>query len=97
VEAERQAWCALVLHVTNLRNSVSKDRLHVEVVFFGVSLNMRLKNTAGALETVGRQRVTLAACQNARRFLNVKTEDLFPFASPADSGVAEIVRKEKAG
>jgi intracellular sulfur oxidation DsrE/DsrF family protein len=31
------------------------------------------------------------------KFLNVKTEDLFPFASQVDSGVAELVRKQKAG
>jgi intracellular sulfur oxidation DsrE/DsrF family protein len=31
------------------------------------------------------------------RFYNVKTEDLFPFASQVDSGVAELARKQEAG
>jgi hypothetical protein len=41
--------------------------------------------------------VTLAACQNAMRFLKVTTEDLFPFAAQVDSGVAELVRRQKEG
>jgi|SRR5579863_1733507 len=41
--------------------------------------------------------VTLSACQNAMRFMNVKTEDLFPFAAQVDSGVAEVVRRQEAG
>ena len=28
---------------------------------------------------------------------NVKTEDLFPFASQVDSGIAEMVRKQEQG
>jgi intracellular sulfur oxidation DsrE/DsrF family protein len=31
------------------------------------------------------------------RFLKVTTEDLFPFAAQVDSGVAELVRRQKEG
>jgi uncharacterized protein len=41
--------------------------------------------------------VKLSACQNAMRLMNVKTEDLFPFAAQVDSGVAELARKQEAG
>ena len=41
--------------------------------------------------------VRLSACQNAMRLMNVKTEDLFPFAAQVDSGVAELVRKQESG
>ena len=99
-EPEGQAWDALVMHVTNMRNALSKDGVQVEVVFFGPGLNMLLKkNTAyeARLKQLSDSGVTLAACQNAMKFLNVKTEDLFPFAAQVDSGVAELVRKQKAG
>src|SRR5208337_4227233 len=99
-EPEGQAWDALVMHVTNMRNALSKDGVQVEVVFFGPGLNMLLKkNTAyeERLKQLSDSGVTLAACQNAMKFLNVKTEDLFPFATQVDSGVAELVRKQKAG
>jgi len=99
-EPEGQAWDMLPMHVTNMRNALAKDGVQVEVVFFGPGLNMLLKkNTAyeARLKQLADSGVTLAACQNAMKFLNVKTEDLFPFATQVDSGVAELVRKQKAG
>jgi len=99
-EPEGQAWEMLVAHVTNMQNALGKDNVQVEVVFFGPGLNMILKkNTAyeERLKQLAASGVTLAACQNAMRFLNVKTEDLFPFTTQVDSGVAELVRKQKAG
>src|ERR1700690_3282385 len=41
--------------------------------------------------------VVLDACQNSMRLRKVTTEDLFPFASQVDSGVAELIRKQEAG
>ena len=99
-EPEGQAWDMLVGHINNLRTALSKDGVQVEVVFFGPGLNMLLKkNTAyeERLKQLADIGVELVACQNAMRFLNVKTEDLFPFAGQVDSGVAELVRKQKAG
>jgi intracellular sulfur oxidation DsrE/DsrF family protein len=57
------------------------------------------KNTAyqERLKLLADSGVTLSACQNAMRFKNVKTEDLFPFAAQVDSGVAELARKQEAG
>jgi intracellular sulfur oxidation DsrE/DsrF family protein len=57
------------------------------------------KNTAyeERLKQLADSGATLSACQNAMRLMNVKTEDLFPFASQVNSGVAELVRKQEAG
>ncbi len=99
-EPEGQAWDVLPMHVANMQKALAKDGVQVEVVFFGPGLNMLLKkNTAyeARLKQLADSGVTLAACQNAMKFLNVKTEDLFPFATQVDSGVAELVRKQKAG
>jgi len=91
----------LPLHVNNMRAAFEKDGgSQVEVVFFGAGLNMlRKTNTAyeQRLKQLADSGVTLAACQNAMRVMNIKTEDLFPFASQVDSGVAELVRKQEAG
>jgi hypothetical protein len=100
-EAEGPAWGSLVLHVINMRKAFEKDGgSEVEVVFFGAGLNMlRKTNTAyeERLKGLVDSGVTLSACQNAMRMMNVKTEDLFPFASQVDSGVAELARKQEAG
>jgi uncharacterized protein len=100
-EPEGDAWNVLPLHVTNMRNAFAQDGgSQVEVVFFGPGLNMLLKKNTKyeeRLKELADAGVTLSACQNAMRFMNVKTEDLFPFAAQVDSGVAEIVRKQEAG
>ena len=99
-EPEGGAWNVLPLHVNNMRKAFENDGgSEVEVVFFGAGLNMLLKkNTAyeERLKQLADSGVTLSACQNAMRIMNVKTEDLFPFASQVDSGIAELVRKQEA-
>lgn len=99
-EPEGAAWEMLIGHVTNMRAAFAKDGSEVEVVFFGPGLNMLLKkNTAyeERLKQLADSGVTLSACQNAMRFLNVKTEDMFPFVKQVDSGVAELARRQEAG
>jgi uncharacterized protein len=99
-EPEGQAWDMMIAHVTNMRAALAKDGVQTEVVFFGPGLNMLLKkNTAyeERLKKLADAGVTLAACQNAMKFMKVTTDDLFPFAAQVDSGVAELVRKQKAG
>ncbi len=100
-EPEGGAWGVLPIHVSNMRDAFAKDGgSQVEVVFFGAGLNMlRKTNTAyeARLKQLVDSGVTLSACQNAMRLMNIKTEDLFPFASQVDSGVAELARKQEAG
>lgn len=99
-EAEGPAWDMLISHVNNMRKAFANDGSEVEVVFYGPGLNMLLKkNTAyeARLKQLADSGVTLAACQNAMRFFNVKTEDMFSFAAQVDSGVAELARKQEAG
>ena len=100
-EPEGPAWGTLIIHVTNMREAFARDGgSEVEVVFFGAGLNMlRKTNTAyeERLKKLADAGVVLSACQNAMRLMNVKTEDLFPFASQVDSGIAELARKQEAG
>jgi intracellular sulfur oxidation DsrE/DsrF family protein len=100
-QPEGAVWDSLVKHVNNTRDALAKDGgSQVEVVFWGAGLNMlRKTNTAyeARLKQLTDDGVTLSACRNAMRVMNVKTEDLLPFASEVDSGIAEIVRKQEAG
>ena len=100
-EPEGAAWDSLVKHVNNVRKALAADGgSQVEVVFWGPGLNMLLKkNTAyeERLKQLIDDGVTLSACQNAMHVMNVKTEDLFPFATQVDSGIAQIVRRQETG
>ena len=99
-EPQGEAWDMVIAHVNNMRTAFAKDGSEIEVVFFGPGLNMLLKKNAkyeDQLKKLADNGVTLSACQNAMKYLNVKTEDLFPFSAQVDSGVAELARKQEAG
>ena len=49
------------------------------------------------LQSLSNASVRFAACENTMRSMNVKREQLIPFATTVDSGVAEVVRKQETG
>jgi uncharacterized protein len=100
-EPQGPAWDDLVIHVDNLLANFAQDGgVQVEVVFFGTGLNM-LRKTNITFETrlkkLADYGVKFSACRNSMGALNLKSQDLFAFASEVRSGVAEIVRKQEAG
>jgi intracellular sulfur oxidation DsrE/DsrF family protein len=100
-EAQGPAWDTVIRHTNNLRKAFEKDGgAQVEIVFFGQGLKMLLKTNTEfeeKLKKLSDDGVKLAACQNAMKAMNVKSEDLFPFATEVDSGVAELTRRQEAG
>jgi intracellular sulfur oxidation DsrE/DsrF family protein len=97
---EPSGWDQLFHNVENVQKIFGAEGVQVEIVFFGKGLPMLLKkNTAYAerLKEAADKGVVLAACQNTMRAMKVKSEDLFPFSTEVDSGVAELVRKQEAG
>jgi hypothetical protein len=93
-------WDQLFNNVKNVQKIFAADGVQVEVVFFGKGLTMLLKKNdeyAERLKEAADSGVIIAACQNTMRAMKVTTEDLFPFATQVDSGVAELVRKQEAG
>ncbi len=93
-------WDQLFNNIKNVQQIFAKDGVQIEVVFFGKGLPMLLNKNAeyaARLKEAADAGVNLAACQNSMRAQKVTTEDLFPFTSQVDSGVAELVRKQEAG
>lgn len=95
------AWESLIAHVTNSMNALEPDGgMEVEVVFFGPGLRMIVTEStpfADQLKELSERGVTLSACQNAMRFMGVKSEDLLPFTREVDSGIAQLIRRQEAG
>jgi intracellular sulfur oxidation DsrE/DsrF family protein len=95
------AWGVLEPHVTNLQAAFAKDGgVEIEVVFYGKGLNMLRKTNKAyeeRLKQLTEKGVKLSACQNAMKVMKITTEDLFPFASQVDSGIAELSRQQEAG
>ncbi len=97
-----EAWEGLLNNVENVQKSLGKDKTQIEVVGHGKGLNLlvaakdsAVRDRLKSLSDAGG--VTFAACENTMRKTGVKKDELVPFATPVDSGVGEIVRKQEAG
>ena len=94
------SWNQLFGNIQNIQTVFGADKIQIEVVAYGKGLSLLLKTNAALEERMKKaisSGVVLAACQNSMRLRKVTTEDLFPFASQVDSGVAELIRKQEAG
>ena len=94
------SWNQLLGNVQNIQKVFGADKTEIEVVAYGKGISLLLKTNAAfeeRMKSAIATGVVLAACQNSMRMRKVTTEDLFPFASQVDSGVAELVRKQEAG
>jgi len=93
-------WDQLFHNVENVQKTFAADGTQIEIVFFGKGLRMLLKTNseyAERLKAAADSGVVIAACQNTMRQMKLTGDDLFPFATQVDSGVAELVRKQEAG
>jgi len=94
------SWNQLFANIQNIQTVFGADTIQIEVVAYGKGLSLLLKTNSAFEERMKKaigSGVVLAACQNTMRLRKVTTEDLFPFASQVDSGVAELIRKQEAG
>jgi len=98
--ADNDSWNQLFGNIGNAQRAFQKDGIQIEVVFYGKGITALLKtNTeyAERLKKAAADGVVLGACQNTMRLRKITSEDIFPFATEVDSGVAEIIRKQEAG
>lgn len=88
-------------NVNNVIDAFKNDGgIQVDVIFNGQGLNMLVKAKSEyetQLKAISEKGVKLSACQNSMKRLKVTTEDLFPFTTQVDAGVAELVRRQESG
>ncbi len=95
-----ESWNQLLGNVGNIQKAFGAEGVQIEVVFYGKGLTALLKtNTVyeERLKKLADAGVVLGACQNSMRLMKVTGDDIFPFSTQVDSGVAELVRKQEAG
>ena len=98
--ADNDSWNQLFGNIGNARKAFEKDGIEIEVVFYGKGISALLKtNTeyAERLKKAAADGVVLGACQNSMRLRKITSQDIFPFSTEVDSGVAELIRKQEAG
>jgi intracellular sulfur oxidation DsrE/DsrF family protein len=97
---DNDSWNQLFANIGNVQKAFQKEGLQIEVVFYGKGISALLKtNTAyeERLKKAAAEGVVLGACQNSMRNRKITSQDIFPFSTEVDSGVAELVRKQEAG
>ncbi|MHB0970756.1 MAG: DsrE family protein [Thermoanaerobaculia bacterium] len=95
-----KAWEAALNNIENLRNALGAGASTVELVAHGGGLGMLLgTNSAQSqrMEKLAAGGVVFAACENTMKRKKVTRDDLLPFVTTVDSGVAEVVRKQEQG
>jgi hypothetical protein len=98
--ADNDSWNQLLGNIGNVQTAFRNDGVQIEVVFYGKGISALLKTNAAfeeRLKKAAADGVILAACQNSMRLRKVTSQDIFPFSTEVDSGVAELVRKQEAG
>ena len=94
-----QQFEALLNNLENVRKALG-PQTEMLVVAHGPGLGLVQKtNTQSAerMKALADQGVVFAACQNTMKRKKLTREDLLPFATTVDSGVAEVVRRQTTG
>ena len=95
-----EQWQAILNNVENLQRALGLEATDIEVVAHGKGLGLVLKANEAMrerLQAIAGSMACFAACENTMQRMQVTREDLMPFATIVDSGVAEVVRKQEAG
>ncbi len=96
--AER--WEGILNNVDNLRKAFSTEPPKIEVVAHAKGLGLLLASNEALkarMQAEHEAGVVFAACENTMKKQNVTKDQLLPFVTTVDSGVAEVVRKQEAG
>lgn len=94
-----EQWTAVLNNVENVRNALGAGS-EIEVVAHSKGLGLLVAKDnplADRMKKLADTGVVFAACENTMEKKNVSKEQLVPFATTTDSGVAEVVRKQEAG
>lgn len=98
-----ERWMGALRNIRNAKEALGKDT-QIVVVTHGGGLKMLLAASSAAdpefkatLEKLHQDGVTFDACENTMKHDHVEKKDLSDTATPVDSGVAEVVRKQTEG
>lgn len=95
-----EQWDAVLGNVEHLREAFGPKNTEVAVVAHGKGLGMLIaanNQHAPRMKKLADGGVAFVACENTMRKKKVTRDQLLPFATTVDSGVAEVVRKQEQG
>jgi uncharacterized protein len=96
---DAEAWNGVLNNVENVKKALGATSIEVVAHGKGLALLTAASNSDvhDRLKQSADGGVAFAACENTMKRQNLQKDDLVPFATTVDSGVAEVVRKQEAG
>ena len=97
--ADTASWSSTIGNIRNLQK-IWPNNISIEVVAHGKGLDLIVANKthlANDVNSLSKEGVVFAACENSMRKHNVTKADLLPVAITVPSGVAELVLKQEQG
>lgn len=98
-EGEEQ-WDAVLGNVENVGEAFGPQNTEIAIITHGKGLGMVLAASnkhAERMKTLADAGVAFIACENTMKKKKVTKDQLLPFVTTVDSGVAEVVRKQEQG
>lgn len=95
-----EQWDAVLGNVENMREALGAANTEVAVIGHSKGLGMLLaagNKHAERMRKLADEGVAFIACENTMRKKDVTRDQLLPFATTVDSGVAEVVRRQEQG
>ena len=93
-------WAGVLNNVENVRKAFGPEHTQVAVIVHSKGLGMVIaanNQHADHMRTPADGGVAFVACENTMARQKVTKDQLLPFVSTVDSGIAEIVRKQEQG
>lgn len=95
-----KAWGGVLRNVDNLRETLGRENVTVEVVGHGGGIEMLLKSnreTGEKVQALAKDGVTFLACENTMAHKDISRDQLLAGVSTVDAGVAQVVRRQAQG
>lgn len=95
-----EQWDAVLGNVENMREALGPQNTVVAVITHGKGLGMVIvanNKHAERMKKLSEGGVSFVACENTMRKKKVTKDQMLPFVTTVDSGVAEVVRKQEQG
>lgn len=97
---ESERWDRVLGNVKNLLKQVEQDKIKIEVLANGKSVDNYIKDNdqnEESMRELSESGVEFAACNNSLNNLNIEKEELFDFVEIVPAGVLELAQKQAQG
>jgi len=98
-DADPAKWSLALNNAKNVQEELGAKNVEIEIVAYGPGIGMLKKDaiTSDRVDEATMAGIKVVACENTIRNLKLTRADIHSAASYANSGVVEIMQKQKAG